>query len=153
MKKKEILSVIKKEVIKYYQENLVSLVIFGSFARNEFSKLSDIDLLIICRNLAQERMKRVRDFERIENSLEKKGFKLPFSPIIKTKEEVEKGSPLFFDMIEDSIILYDRGNFFKNYLKKLKSKLDSLGAKKIKRRGFWFWVLKKDYKLGEVFSI
>ena len=153
MKKKNFLLTVKQEVIKHYQKNLVSLAIFGSFARNEFSPFSDIDLLLICRNLPQERIRRVRDFEKIEDSLEKKGFKFLFSPIIKTKEEVEKGSPLFFDMIDNSLILYDKGGFFKDYLKKLKSKLDYLGAKKIKRKGFWFWVLKKDYKLGEVFSI
>lgn len=57
------------------------------------------------------------------------------------------------DMIDDARILYDKNNFFKNFLGRLRIRLEKLGAKKISRGGAWYWVLKEDYKIGEVFEI
>ncbi|MCM8791662.1 MAG: nucleotidyltransferase domain-containing protein [Candidatus Omnitrophica bacterium] len=150
-KKKVLLNLLKNEIKKFYKENLVSLVIFGSFARSDF--FSDIDLLIVCKRLPVHRIRRVEDFMRIEDILIRKGFDFFYSPVIKTTEEVKLGSPLFFDMIEDAIILYDRDNFFKNYLNILKKRLNQLGATKMKYKDYWFWLLKKDYHLGEIFSL
>jgi hypothetical protein len=44
------------------------------------------------------------------------------------------GSFLFLDMIEDAVILYDRNDFFRNYLSELKRKLKKYGAKKIYKK-------------------
>ena len=153
IKKTDILNLIKKEVLNYYKKNLVTLCIFGSWARGVATLFSDIDILIICEKLNKSRIKRVKEFEKIEKKLEKKGLKYFLSPIIKTKKEVVKGSPLFFDMIDNKIILYDERDFFQNYLKDLKDRLKKLGAEKVRRGDIWFWVLKKDYKIGEVFSL
>lgn len=153
MIKKNILEIIKKEVVSHYHDNLVSLCLFGSVAKGTATSSSDVDLLIICRKLKLERLRRVKDFAKIENNMVKKGHDLLFSPLIKTEAEIMKGSPLFFDMIDRSIILYDRGNFFKNYLSGLQKRLEALGARRIERGDYWFWILKQDYKLGEVFSI
>lgn len=143
----------KKEISSYYGDNLVSLCVFGSVARNTATDFSDIDILIICEKLKKGRLFRIKEFGKIEKVLEQKKYNFIFSPIIKTKEEVLKGSPLFFDMIEHSLILYDKEFFLGNYLKDLKKRLDNLGAKRVERRGYWLWILKKDYTPGEVFSI
>jgi len=60
------------------------------------------------------------------------------------------GSFLFLDMIEDAVILYDRNNFFRNYLSELKGKLKKYGAKKIYKKGGYYWILKNkiDIKKG-----
>jgi len=47
-----------------YKDNLVSLVIFGSYARNENNPKSDIDILIVLENAGRMR-ERLEDF--IEN--------------------------------------------------------------------------------------
>ena len=41
----------------------------------------------------------------------------PLSPVIRLKDSVSQGSPLFWDMIEYKIILWDTDNLFQNYLK------------------------------------
>jgi predicted nucleotidyltransferase len=162
--KKEYEDLIKKvfkEAKKYYGENLVSFAIFGSVARGTSSPYSDIDLIIISENLPSGRTKRINEFiENIEIKIEgkikemkKKGIFTALSPIIKTPEEVKKGSFLFLDMIEDSIILYDRDNFFKNYLMELKEKLKKYGAKKIYKKGGYYWIIKKDFNLKEGIEI
>ena len=152
-KLKRILGLLKKEVLGCYKDNLVTLCLFGSFARGTHVLSSDVDILIICENLKRKRLSRVKDFEKIEENLAKKGYKFTFSPLIKTKEEVLMGSPLFFDMIDYSLILYDQDNFFKNYLRILRERLERLGAKKIERKDYWLWVLKKDFRPQEIFSI
>ncbi|MGB9720641.1 MAG: nucleotidyltransferase domain-containing protein [bacterium] len=151
---------LKKAVMNCYGERLVSLVLYGSVGRKTPNYDSDIDMLIITEHPPKGRMRRVREFENVEKELRDELLKLhnrriylSLSPIIKSREEVLLGSPLFLDMIDDSIILYDRKNFFKDYLQAFKKRLENLGAKRINLGGYWYWILKSDYKPGEVFEI
>lgn len=144
----------------YYGDRLITLAVFGSVGRDTFRPDSDIDLLIIAENLPRGRIPRVEEFLEVEKRLEplladlrKKGIDTYLSPIIKQRDEVLKGSLLFLDMIEDAKILYDKDDFFKNYLNSLREKLQKMGAKKIYRGGSWYWVLKENYKYGDVIEI
>ena len=140
----------------FYGERLVSAVIFGSIGRNTPNYDSDVDILIIAENLPCGRMERIREFGHIESkmepefdSLKKSGINSYLSPVIKSVEEASAGSPLFLDMTEDSIILYDRDMFFKNLMDALKKRLGELGAKRVFRANAFFWDLKPDYKPKE----
>jgi hypothetical protein len=84
---------------------------------------------------------------------EQLGFYPYLSPILKTKEDAKNLSPLYLDMVTDARILYDKDDFFKEILDKLKIKLNSLNARKIKVGKKWYWDLKPDYKPGEVINI
>lgn len=110
---------------------------------------SDVDVLLVVEGLSQGRMRRVEEFKPVESGLS--GFML--SPILKTPEEIESGSPLLLDMIDDAAILYDRDGFLQNTLNHLRKHLEQLGAKRIWRGGNWFWDLKPDYQPGEVFEV
>lgn len=74
-------------------------------------------------------------------------------PVFKTPFEVEKGSPLFLDMLEDGRILLDRDGLFGGILDRLKKRLGEMGARRIWRGKAWYWDLKPDYEPGEVFEI
>jgi len=56
-------------------------------------------------------------------------------------------------MIEDGIILYDKDNFFHEVLRRLRTRLEELGAEKIRVGKKWYWRLKRDYKFGDVIEI
>ncbi|MCX7793700.1 MAG: nucleotidyltransferase domain-containing protein [Thermodesulfovibrionales bacterium] len=149
-----------EEIKAHYGERLVSVAIFGSQARQTQRFDSDIDILIIAEGLPAGRMKRIRDFEEIEGSLEpfirdlqKKGINTYISPVFKTPEEAMRGSPLFIDMTEDARIIFDRNDFFKNILLRLKKRLEELGAKRVWKGNTWYWILKRDFRPGEVFEI
>lgn len=156
-----LLKKILDEIRGYFDKNLVSVVLYGSLARGEVKKDSDIDLLIISENLPKERSRRQDMFmelekesdEEIKRIYEKWGCYPYISPILKTKEEARNLSPLYLDMVTDAKILYDKDDFFKEILEKLRMELDSLNAKKIKVGKKWYWDLKPDYKFGEVISI
>ncbi|MDN5331506.1 MAG: uncharacterized protein PWP45_731 [Tepidanaerobacteraceae bacterium] len=143
-----------------YGEDLITLAVFGSVARGTPNPESDIDLLLIAKNLPSGRLKRMEQFAKVEErltswmeDLRRIGIYTSLSPIIKTPEEVRAGSLLFLDMIDDALILYDRENFFTRFLQEFSSKLKEMGAKKVVTGERWHWVLKPDYKHGEVFEI
>jgi len=53
------------------------------------------------------------------------------SPILLTPEEASRVSPLYRDMVEDAVIVYDKDGFFGNVLDKLDKRLRELGSKRV----------------------
>ncbi len=142
---KELEARILSEVKGFYGQRLVSLVVFGSVARETPNFDSDLDLLIIAKDLPDGRIKRIREFESVEKrvepflkSLQRERINTSPSAIIKSPEEAKKGSPLFLDMVQDSRILFEGERFFSGILKKLKNRLRVLGAKRIWRGNAWY---------------
>ena len=143
-----------------YGERLVSIVLYGSVARGTMRRDSDVDLLIVARDLPRGRFKRVEEFENVETTLAEdvrhavsQGIDTTVSPVIKTPDEVLAGSPLFLDMVEDARVFYDRNEFFSQELTRLRTRLATLGAKRIWKDNAWYWDLKPDFKPGEVFEL
>ena len=158
---KKLEKLLLSEIKSYYGQRLISIVVFGSVARETQTFESDLDLLIIAKGLPDGRMKRIKECDMIEEKIypflkllhQKEGINSYISAIIKSPEEVEKGSPLFLDMVEDAKILFDRGRFFEKVLERLRDRLRELGAKRIWRGSAWYWDLKPDYKPGEIFEL
>lgn len=147
-------------VRKNFKENVVSIVLFGSVARKEANEHSDIDLLIVFKTLPTGRLARTALLEKIENALEKdlsalraKGLFTNLNYLLKTKEEAENMRPLYFDLTDDAVYLYDKNNFFKAILNKLAARLKKLGSKRRKEGKVRYWELKPDIKPGEIFEI
>ncbi len=148
------------EIKALYSKRLVSVVVFGSAGRGTQRCDSDLDVLIVADQLPRGRMKRVEEFSVVENriepflkSLQKAGIAADLSPVFKSPEEAERGSPLFLDMAEDARILVDRNGFFAAVLKRLRGRLEQLGARRIWVGNAWYWDLKPDYKPGECFEL
>lgn len=139
---------------EHYGARLISLVVFGSVGRGTPRPDSDIDILLVIQDLPNGRIPRVREFAPIEIALSnvvKRRFEL--SPVFKTPQEIANGSPLLLDMVEDSRILFDRDDFFRQAMKNLNERLQRLGARRIWRGNAWYWDLKPDYRPGEIFEI
>lgn len=152
-----LINLLLERIETFYGERLVSVVLFGSVGRGTYRQDSDVDLLIIARDLPSGRMKRVKEFyEGVERKVEgtlkamrKEGIFAEVSPVIKTPEEALKGSPLFLDMVEDAVILHDEGGFFRGVLKRLSERLRSMGARRVWMANAWYWDLKPDFKPGD----
>lgn len=149
-----------EEAERVYGAELTSLAVFGSVGRGTPTSGSDIDVLLIARNLPPGRMPRVRQFEGVEKGLEPdlaqardRGLSTRLSPVFRTEDEMSLGGLIFLDMVSDSRILFDRGSFFTAYLQRLEARLAELGSVRVKSGGAWHWVLKPDLKPGEVFEI
>ncbi|MEM2550445.1 MAG: nucleotidyltransferase domain-containing protein, partial [Nitrososphaerota archaeon] len=85
--------------------------------------------------------------------LEELGYHVEFSPVIKTPEEARVFSPLYLDMVEDAVILFDRDGFFDGVLRRLRGRLQELGAERVRLGKAWYWRLKRDYSFGDVIEI
>jgi len=146
---------------EHYGSNLITLAVFGSLGRGTAGPESDVDLLVISQQLPQGRLPRADDFsahvervvEPIIRQLAVEGIHTYLSPVLKTPSEIEQGSPLLLDMVEDALILYDPEGFFAKRLQRLRHRLAELGARRIWHGERWYWDLKPDYQAGEVFEI
>lgn len=135
-----------------YGEELVSCGAYGSVGRGDLHENSDVDILLVANNLPAGRWNRLSQWEALEQKMEKqfsrfreKGWNWSLSPVIKTPDEVQNGSPLFLDMTEDCAIILDREDFLANYLAELKRKLEAQGARRIWTGRTWYWDLQPDF--------
>ena len=135
---------------------LRSLVLFGSVARGQAAPRSDIDLLVIAegfpRSLAERRRPLLAAWSRVRarRALPAVDWNL----VTKTPEEARFHSPLYLDMVEDGILLVDRGRFFQTVLDAMRARMRELGSRRVfLDDGNWYWDLKPDFRFGEVVEI
>jgi predicted nucleotidyltransferase len=145
---------------KEFGNNLVSIILFGSAARKEAGPRSDIDLMLVFNKLPTGRLARSRLLESIDNQLEKDLARLRtrniytnFNCLMKTKKEARIIRPLYLDMTQDAVYLYDKANFFRSVINNLKRRLKRLGSVRKKVGLARYWELKPDIKPGEEFEI
>ncbi len=146
-----------EKIKDYYGDRLVSLVIFGSYARKENRLNSDLDILIILKT-DKSRYKRIEEFvENIEMPLEHlaqklvdEGIFVDLSPIILSEEEARFFNPLYLDMVEHSFIIVDRDNFIKKILDRVRERMDNWKSYKEFVGNRWAWIIKKGEFVGGV---
>ncbi|RLI82562.1 nucleotidyltransferase domain-containing protein [Archaeoglobales archaeon] len=154
----------KKYVIKllerikeYYIDQLVSLVIFGSYAKKENRLSSDLDILVVLRT-NKPRYERIREFvENVEMPLEyltqklmDEGIFIELSPLILSEEETKYFNPVYLDMVEHSIIIVDKNNFIENILENVRKQMEKWGSYKEFAGNRWAWIIKKGEFVGGV---
>lgn len=134
-------------VVEGFWDKLVSLVIFGSVAAGQARAESDVDLLIIAEDLPERYSDRLRLWR------EKKLYPL-IDPILLTPSEAERIQPFYLDLLEYSVIVYDRDGFMRRVLEGLRAKLKILGAIKVELPDkSWYWVIKPGAGFGEAIMV
>lgn len=144
-----------------WKDRLLSVVLYGSVARGEAEKHSDIDVLVTGDPIPvpyYERLELIRSAEAsvapLRSRLEGEGYFAELAVLIKRKEDIDWHTPILLDITEDGKILYDRGDYMKKTLDAIRSRLVDLGSKRVYLSdGTWFWDLKPDYKPGDVIEI
>jgi predicted nucleotidyltransferase len=156
----ELIDALRDACVARYGERLLSLAVYGSVARGTQRFDSDLDCLLVVRDLPAGRTRRLEEFAAVEArlaptlaALAERGITTDISPVLKTPEELERGSLLFLDLTEDARIVYDRGEILARFLSRFRARLAELGARRIWRGNAWHWVLKPDLQPGEVFQL
>lgn len=135
-------------------ERLVSAVLFGSVAMGCERPDSDIDLLLVIKDLPQGRFVRRAILDPLFTLLDKDDSDKPFiSTVLKTPNEAQVLSPLYFDMVDRGVVLYDTNGFFRDVLNDVEQRLIRLGSVRKQLGKIEYWDLKPDYIPGEIFEI
>jgi len=144
-----------------FGDNLVSAVLYGSVARGDFKPRSDIDLLVVFESLPLRWPERRDLVYNVAYAVEEEipqqrdaGQCHHFGLLIKTREQAQYTQPYYLDMTTDARLLYDKGDFFKGVLDRLRARMKELGSKKIYlNERQWYWVLKPGNVFGEVVEL
>jgi hypothetical protein len=57
-------------------------------------------------------------------------------------------------IVEDGILILDRGRFFEEVLSGMRERMRALGSRRVfLEDGSWYWDLKPDFRFGEVVEI
>lgn len=153
MKHEKIIEEFIRRCKEKFGEDLISVALFGSYARGTANGKSDIDVLLVVKDLrgsVGERLDKTLDIIMDISGLYGKEI---YEHIL-TPDEVKKHPSILLDLTQDATILFDKENFLWAELKKIGDRLRSLHAERIwlddKR---WYWKLNPNIKIGEVVRI
>ena len=78
---------------------------------------------------------------------------LSLSPVLKTPDELQAGSPLYLDMTLWRIVLHDRDGVLERYLSTLADRMAQLGSRRTETKGGAYWDYKPSMTPGEVVEL
>ena len=139
---------------------LTSAVVFGSVARGEARKKSDIDMLVVVRAPTEADLIRLReqitdlclDFEAQPDllAMTTQGFSAVIRQIVYTEAEALRTHLFYLDLAVDGRVLYDRDGFFADKLARVRQRMTELGTRReYLSRKRWVWLLKPGMQPGE----
>jgi len=125
-KVKDALKFFVNECKKKFRKDLVSIILFGSYAKGNWKEYSDVDLLIIVDKklpLFKERFKLLEDIT--SKIIEK--YYLRLFPIITSVDELNPKylNPLILGILTGHKVLFGK-KFWNKYLSKLKNTIEEL---------------------------
>lgn len=116
---------ITKDIKTLFGKGLVSIVLFGSYARGKQRKISDIDILIVADNLPDSRKERLSLMLKISKKYLLEGKTV--SIILHSRNEIINGfeyyNPLLLSISENYKLFYDHEGFFLTLMKNIKNKI------------------------------
>ncbi len=134
-------------ILEYYGENLRGLAIFGSFARGENRKGSDLDLLIILRSALGMRL-RIAEFIReiemkhdaeAQQLFSEQGISCELSPYIITEDEALMMQPIYYDLVTHNVVVWDPEGLIRRIISSASTLLKEVGARRVRRNNTWEW--------------
>lgn len=141
---REGLDKLEQELTRRYVEalgsNLVALAFFGSWARGEEKEWSDIDVLLIAKELPNDPFERRWLVQKPVLSLSEHHI----SVLARTMEEFSKDvSPLHLDLGLDAIVFHDPHGFLAQRLRRVQELIEEAGLLREKETSGFAWRWKK----------
>jgi len=116
---------------------LVSLALYGSVARGQATPSSDIDLFVVLQEAPAGMLARRRLLQPARESLTpeledlwEQGIYTDFIEVIRSRTEARQFHPLYLDMSQEAVLLYDRDQFMHTLLEKVGERLQRAGAER-----------------------
>jgi len=155
VKNRDRLPMLETAVFKLFEvlgSKLESIVLFGSLATGKSKPESDIDLLVVARDLPDkygERTSIIREVvssrlmdEIIIHVWREKGIYADLDILLIDVKEVVVTHPFYLDLTKDCVIIYDKNELVSKKIAEVREKLEKMGAKRFEEPdGSWYWVL------------
>ena len=147
---------------KNFEDNLLSVILFGSVARGKWTIESDLDLFAIVSNtysgeiqLSQKIIDLIIEFEQSHSVKDDNGKDI--SPSIQVislfLKELDIFRTIFYDIAVDGILIYDRNQFGAKFIKKIKDRIKEKGLKRIFNSDNDFYWKRRNIKFGEIVEL
>jgi predicted nucleotidyltransferase len=131
---------------------LVSIVLFGSLSRGSARPESDIDLLVVGRELPEDYSQRAHMIREIVSAREMDDIIMylwrrhhiypELDILLIDEEEANTTHPFYIDLARDSIVIYDRRGVMSRKIAVVRERLERIGAKRFEEPdGSWYWIL------------
>ncbi len=125
-------------------DDLISIVIFGSRARGDYTENSDFDILIIASHLPERHLARMGYIREPLLSFDEK-----VQVLAKTHIEFDSNfPPLYLDIALDGKILVDKDGFMEKRLRKIKNIIKDSSLYRIKAGDEFLWQWNSPKKPG-----
>lgn len=165
IRQRDRLPVLELAVAKIFEvlgPKLESIVLFGSLSKGTVKPESDIDLLVVARDLPErygDRTSIIREivsFKLMDDIIiylwKNYGIYADVDILLIDEREASITHPFYLDMVKDAIIIYDRNKLMSDKVAEVRDKLEKIGAKRFEEPdGSWYWILgSKPEKAGDI---
>lgn len=141
-------------------DRLTAVALYGSVARGEAHRWSDIDLFVVHRGDRETVSEaflhaklRLRD-RPLARKLTARGVPTAPVAVYRSEEQLADTPWLMLDMTHHGILLFDPRGVLRRKLERLRARLEELGSRRIELDdGSWYWDLKPDLRPGEVVTL
>jgi len=121
-----------KDSLKKLPFEIISAVIYGSWASRAQGESSDLDLLIVSNEIHHKKNKRGKDIAIVKEVL---SLALPLDVMLLTQKECisnfRNHNPLFLDIAWEGIILLDKGDFIKSLIEQTRKYISDKRIEKV----------------------
>lgn len=147
---------------KNLEDNLLSVLLFGSVARGKWTIESNVDLFVIVSNaysgeiqLSQKIIDLIIEFEQRYNVKDSEGKDISHSiqVISLLLKELDIFRTIFYDIAVDGKLIYDRNQIGAKFIKKIKDRIEEKGLKRIFNSDNDFYWKRRNIKFGEIIEL
>lgn len=117
--------------------DIIAAALFGSRAKGSEQAGSDTDLLVVAEEIPDKRQKRVGEILLIKEALPVSGADILLLTPTETRSNFENHNPLFLDIAEDGILLFDRTGSIRRLMTETRNYIRKRGIKRY-RDGWMF---------------
>ncbi len=146
-----VLEALTRKLLERFGKNLLGVLLFGSVARGDWTKDSDIDLLVLFREWPAAREEVCSELLSVRRALRgtteyKRAFRAGFVPTVEfyslSLEDASRFRRLYLEAFTEGVVILDRGGHLSDLMRRFRKRMAEVGAKRVETLGQGhYWIL------------